>query len=187
MRAHHLPHRTHRTLIVFTAAFSCCSRVVLYSRATVAFWGAGTTRRWQMAVAIFAALSLFTAVTAGWAGRGSVVAATAAPRPAASSQANHAGANAGHVQLGDRPHATSYLVYGSSPTHQKPAKNAWMTRDRPPSWNRLSSHSVWSPLPASFTPRGLAPGFGPGGAHFGAPPAALADRDILTQLCVARS
>jgi hypothetical protein len=101
------------------------------------------------------------------------------------SQATHAGVNAGHMQLADRPHPTSYLVHGSSPTHQKPTKNAWMTRDRPPSWNRLSSQSVWSPLPASFA-AGLASGFDPDGAHFGAPPTALGGRDILTQLCVAR-
>jgi hypothetical protein len=161
-------------------------RVALYSRATVAFRGAGTTRRWQLAIAIFAALSVFAAVTTGWASRGSAVAAAAVPQPPALSQATHVGVNAGHVQFADRPHPMSYFVRGFSPTHQKPAKNAWMTRDRPPSWNRLSSQSVWSPLPASFDARGLASGFDPGGAHLGAPPAALADRDVLTQLCVAR-
>jgi len=161
-------------------------RVALYSRATVAFRGAGTTRRWQLAIAIFAALSVFAAVTTGWASRGSAVAAAAVPQPPALSQATHVGVNAGHVQFADRPHPMSYFVRGFSPTHQKPAKNAWMTRDRPPSWNRLSSQSVWSPLPASFAARGLASGFDPGGAQFGAPPTALAGRNILTQHCVAR-
>jgi hypothetical protein len=137
-------------------------------------------------IAIFAALSMFAAVTTGWASRGSAVAAAAVPQPPALSQATHAGVNAGHVQLADRPHPTSYLVHGSSPTHQKPTKNAWMTRDRPPSWNRLSSQSAWSPLPASFAARGLASGPDPGGAQFGASPAARAGRDILTQLCIAR-
>jgi len=37
-----------------------------------------------------------------------------------------------------------------TPTHQKPTKHAWMTRDRPPTWTPLSSQSVWSPLPDSF-------------------------------------
>jgi len=61
-----------------------------------------------------------------------------------------------------------------------------MTRDRPPSWNRLSSQPVCAPLPASFAARDLVSGFEQGGAHFGATPTALADRDILTQLGVAR-
>jgi hypothetical protein len=129
---------------------------------------------------------MFAAVTTGWASRDSAIAAAAVPQPPALSQTTHAGVNAGHVQLGDQPHPTSYLVHGSSPTHQKPTKNAWMTRDRPPSWNRLSSQSAWSPLPASFAARGLASGPDSGGAQFGAPPTALAGRDILTQLCIAR-
>jgi len=150
----------------------------------VAVRGVGTTRRWRLAIAILAALSVSAAVTTGWASRGP--AAAAAAHPPALSQVTHAGANAGQVQHGDRAGPTSYLVHGSSPTHQKPTKNAWMTRDRPPSWNRLSSQTAWSPLPASFAAWALASGFDPGGAHFGATPTALADRDILTQLGVAR-
>jgi hypothetical protein len=158
---------------------------VLYRRATVKFRAAGKTRRWQLAIAIVTALSLFTAVTTGWAARGSMHAQVAAPLPAALSQGTHVGVNVGHAQLSDRSQPTSFLAHGSSPMHEKPNKTAWMTRDRPPTWTRLSPQSVWSPLPASFAPCELALGFQPG-ADSGAPAAALADQDILGQLCVAR-
>jgi hypothetical protein len=57
-----------------------------------------------------------------------------------------------------------------------------MTRDRPPTWTRLTAQSLKTPLPASFVASVLAPG----GARPRAPAAIRADRDILTQLCVAR-
>ena len=138
--------------------------------------GIGKTRRWQLAIALVVALSLFTAVTTGWALRGSTLAQTAGPLPAAW-QLTHAGANAVHAQPG---------AQGTSPTHQMPTKHAWMARERPQTWTRLSPPSAWSALPASFAPGGPALGVPPGGAGRGAPAAAPTDRDILTQLCVDR-
>jgi hypothetical protein len=173
---------THRIPIVFTARFNCLLIVLLYGWATVTLWGAGKTRRWQLAIAAVAALSLFTAVTTGWASRGAMLAQVAAPLPAALSHGTHVGVNVGHARLGDRSQPTSDLAHGSSPTHQKQTKNAWMTRDRPPTWTRMSPNSIWSPLPASFA----ASEFRLAGTHSAAPVADLADQDILTQLCVAR-
>jgi hypothetical protein len=155
---------------------------VLYIRATVTVRGGGSSRRWQSAIAIVAALSLFAVIITGWASRGSPVAGVAVPQPAALSQGTHTGVNVGHVQLGDRSHSTSYLGHGVSPTHQKPTKHAWMTRDRPPTWTRLSPQSVRSPLPASFATSGLQPSGGKAVAAAAGP----ADQDILAQLCVAR-
>jgi hypothetical protein len=105
--------------------------------------------------------------------------------PTTLSQGTHGGVNLDHAQLSDRSQPTSFLAHGSSPTHQKPNKTAWMTRDRPPTWTRLSPQSVWSSLPASFAPWGLAFGFQQG-CDSVALAAALADLGILTQLCVAR-
>lgn len=175
-------HHTHRTPIVFTARFNCLPNVLLYRWDTVTLWSAGKTRRWQSAIAIVAALSLLTAVTTGWASRGTMLAQVASPLPAALSHANHADVNTGHVQPGDRTQPASYLAHGSSPTHQKQTKNAWMTRDRPPTWTRVSPHSTWSLLPASFA----VSEFQPPGAPCGAPVTDFAGQDILTQLCVAR-
>jgi len=144
----------------------------------VTFRDTGKTRRWQSAIAIVAALSLFAAVITGWASRGSTVAGLAVPQTAALSQGAHVGVNVGRAQLGDRSQSTSNLGHDSSPTHQKPTKNAWMTRDRPPSWTRLEPQSVRSPLPASFADLGIQLR----DAHSSAPAAVAADRDILTQL-----
>ena len=161
--------------------------LVLYSRAIVNVWGASTTRRWQSAMAIVAGLSLFAAVTTGWAARGSLLAGAALPQSAALSQETlHVGVNAGHVRVDHQSQLISHVAYGfssgSSQTPQKPTKNAWMTRDRPPTWARLSPQSLRSPLPASFA----ALGFQPGRAQSRAPAAVCADQDILTELCVAR-
>jgi hypothetical protein len=155
----------------------------------VTFGGIGKTRRWQLAIAIVAALSLFTAVTTGWALRGSALAQIAGPLPAAW-QVTHVGVNVAHsqpdAQPGDPSQPASYLTHGTSPTHQKPTKHAWMARERPQTWTRLSAQSDWSALPASFAPRGPAFGVQPGGTHSAAPAAAPTDRDLLTQLCVDR-
>ena len=53
--------------------------------------GIAKAPRWQLAIAVVAALSLFTAVTTGWALRGSTLAQIAGPLPAAW-QATHAAA-----------------------------------------------------------------------------------------------
>ena len=150
----------------------------MYVRAIVTFRGAGKARRWRSAIAVVVALGLFAAVTMGWAARASSLAGTASPQPAGLSQvAPHAGEHTrpmGHVAQG--------FSSGSPHRHQKPTTNAWMTPDRPPTWNRLSAQSVSSPLPASFA----ASGFRPGLARSDAPAAVHADRDVLTQLCISR-
>ncbi|WP_231990102.1 hypothetical protein [Mycobacterium sp. 852002-51971_SCH5477799-a] len=57
-----------------------------------------------------------------------------------------------------------------------------MTKERPLIWNRLSAHSVLTPAPLSFTPIVSTPG----GARSRAPAAIASDRDILTEICIAR-
>lgn len=121
-----------------------------------------------------AALSVFTAVTTGWAMRGSALAQVAGPLPSAW-QAAHAEANA----VPTRPAAQR-----SSPSHQMPTAHAWMARERPQTWTRLSPQSDWSALPASFAPGEPVLGVPPGGTDPGAH--TPSDRDILTQLCVDR-
>jgi hypothetical protein len=129
--------------------------------------GIAKAPRWQLAIAVLAALSLFIAVTTGWALRASTLAQTAGPLPAAW-QATHAAA------------------HGSTPTHQMPATHAWMPRERPQNWAPLSPQSDWTALPASFAPHGPAAKALPGGTQSRAPAAAPTDRDILTNLCIDR-
>jgi hypothetical protein len=128
--------------------------------------GAGKTRRWRLAIGMVAALSLFTAVTTGWASRG------VTPDPV------HAGATAVHAQP---------AAQGSSPTHQLPTKHGWMARERPQTWTPLRVAlrvalwvALWVPShwPASRSQ--------PADIRCRATAASPADRDILTQLCVNR-
>jgi hypothetical protein len=135
--------------------------------------GAGGTRRWQLAIAIIAALGMFVVVVTAWAGRGSVL-APKTPAPSVASAQTNPATLISHTEHG--------ILSSSLPAHQKPTKNGWMTRERPPRWQHLTPNSVWSVLPASFA----APGFQPDGAHPGAPPACLAGRDILTRFCLSR-
>ncbi len=67
-------------------------------------------------------------------------------------------------------------------TNKKPFRSAWMTKERPLTWNRLSTQSVLTPAPLSFTPIG----FAPGGAQSRAPAAIAPAKDILAETCVAR-
>ena len=142
---------------------------MLYSRATVTYRGAAASRRWRSAIAILVALSLFAVIT-GWASRGSAVIEVALPQPAALSQGAHA-----HVG----EHSARQLSHTDSPVHQN--FYAWMTRERPPEWPRVTPESVWSPVPTSL----VAWGVPPDNTHSTACPA-LADPDLLTLLCVAR-
>jgi hypothetical protein len=147
---------------------------------------AGTTRRWQLTIAIVAALSLFVALIAGSSLRPQFAAAVL-PEPAAWTQATHGvQAHASQVQYYSAAQPVSHLAQGfspaSTPTNKKPFHSTWMTRDRPTSWTHLSPQSGWSALPASFA----ASVFQSGGAHWAASAAAPHNRDILTQLCVAR-
>jgi hypothetical protein len=65
---------------------------------------------------------------------------------------------------------------------KKPFRRAWMTKERPLTWNRLSAHSVLTPAPWSFTPIA----FAPDAARPRLPAAVASDRDTLTEICVAR-
>jgi hypothetical protein len=137
-------------------------------------------------IAIVAALSLFVALIAGSSLRPRLAAA-ALPEPAAwthgtqsvQAHANQMQHHAGAQQISHRGHGFSP---GSTPTNKKPFHSMWMTRDWPTSWTHLSPESGWAALPASFA----ASEFQPGGAHWAAPAAAPANRDVLTQRCVAR-
>ena len=173
-------------MIVFTARCGCRPSSVLYIRATVTFRGGRRTRRWQVAIAIVAALTLFAAVTTGWAARGSAYASSALWQPATvSHQASHVGVQVDHLQRADHAPPIDQFAHSSSsnsPTHQKPTKNAWMTRDRPPTWTPLSPQSVLSPLPVSFAAQGLSPDV----AHAVVPTADRSGQDILAEFCVAR-
>lgn len=112
-------------------------------------------------------------------------AAVAPPEPAAWTAAT-AGAQAGPMQEPTVGRAAPAAARSSSApannTHQKPFRSAWMTKERPPTWNRLSPQSVLTPAPLSFTPIA----FAPVGSHPRAPAAIAPDRDILTLICVAR-
>jgi hypothetical protein len=153
-------------------------------------WGAADTRRWQLATAIVAALSLFVALIAGSALQPKFAAAVL-PEPAAWSQetlddGSHAGSGVGRVHLHAGSQFASHFCHaslsGSAPTDKKPFSNMLMARGRPLTWARLSPNSVWSLLPASFA----MVEFAPAGAHFGTPAAAPGDHDISNQFCVAR-
>ncbi|WP_406816359.1 hypothetical protein [Mycobacterium sp. M23085] len=128
---------------------------------------------------------MFVALITGSALRPNAAAA-ALPEPAAWSAAA-AGAHAGPMQ--DRTpaldRAAAAVSRSSAPankTNTKPFHSAWMTKEWPPTWNRLSPQSVLTPAPASFTPIGCAPV----GAPARAPAAMPSDRDIATRICVAR-
>jgi hypothetical protein len=145
---------------------------------------AGTTRRWQLTIALVAALSLFAALIAGSSLRPQLAAA-ALPEPAAWTHGSHGvQAHTSQMQLHAAAQPVSHLDHafspGSTPTNKKPFHSMWMTRDLPTGWTRLSPQSGWLPLPASFA----ASEFQPGGAHWAA--SAPVNRDMLTQLCVVR-
>ena len=161
------------------------------------FRDAGKSQRWQPAIAIAAALSLFVALIAGSALRPRFSAA-ALPEPAAWS---HGTPDVGQVQIHAGSQPASQLGRGSlsgsswaysqgvSPTNKKPFHSMWMTHDRPPTWARLTRQSVWAPLPMVWSLRPIilaALDLRPGDAHRSASSAALGDHDILTELCVAR-
>jgi hypothetical protein len=139
-----------------------------------------------LTIAVVAALSLFVALIAGSSLRPQLGAA-ALPEPAAWTQGTQGvQAHASQVQLHAAAQPISHLNRGFSPgatpANKKPFHSMWMTRDRPTGWTRLSPQSVWLALPALFA----ASAFQPNGAHWVASPAAPVNRDMLTQLCVAR-
>lgn len=87
-----------------------------------------------------------------------------------------------HAALSRGALAVSQPSVPANKTNKKPFRRAWMTKERPLTWNRLSAQSVLTPVPLSFTPIG----FAPGGARSRTPAAIASDRDILTEICVAR-
>ncbi|OBH55647.1 hypothetical protein A5686_07100 [Mycobacterium sp. E2479] len=130
-------------------------------------------------------LSVFIALITGSALRPGFAAA-APPEPAAWSEAT-SGPHPG--QMPDLPGSLSRpaltVSQPSAPanqTNKKPFRSAWTTKERPMTWNRLSAQSVLPPAPWSFTPIG----FATGGVPARAPAAIASDRDILTEICVAR-
>ncbi|HEX5257132.1 MAG TPA: hypothetical protein VFW69_25275 [Mycobacterium sp.] len=128
---------------------------------------------------------MFIALVTGSALRPSFAAA-APPEPAARSAATvdaHAGPMPGRPSALSQPALTvSQPSAPANKTNKMPFRRAWMTKERPLTWNRLSAQSVLTPAPLSFTPIG----FAPGGPQTRAPAAIASDRDILTEICVAR-
>lgn len=114
------------------------------------------------------------------------LAAAAPPEPVAwavPTVGAHAGlTNQRPVALGRSALAAARSSAPANKTNQKPFRSAWMTKERPLTWNRLSPQSVLTPAPLSFTPTG----FAPDGTQARAPAAIASDRDILTRFCVAR-
>lgn len=149
------------------------------------FRGVGDTRRWQSAIAVAAALGAFIALVTSSALR---PAFSAAAPPEAAAWFPAAGASAGLTHgrlaaLGQPAAAAERFGAPANKTNRKPLHSAWMTKERPLTWNRMSAQSVLTPVPLSFTPIG----FAPAGAQSRAPASIPSDRDILTQICVARS
>jgi hypothetical protein len=126
-----------------------------------------------LAIAVVAALGVFAAVVTGWAARGSAVAGVALPQLAAQSQQAHAAQPAEHAPVS---------LHRDAPVDEKVTTNAWMTRERPPTWPRLTPDAVWSPLPPSLAASGVPPD----NVASVPPTPALAGRDLLTHLCVTR-
>jgi hypothetical protein len=159
---------------------------VSYIRRTVNPRSAGTTRRWQLTIAIVAALSLFVALIAGSSLRPQFSAAALPGMAAWTHETHDVHEHAGQLQLHAAAQPVSLLDHGlspgSTPTNKKPFHSMWMTRDRPTSWPHLSLQSGWLALPASFA----ASMFEPGGVQWAASAAAPDNRDNLTQLCVVR-
>ena len=170
----------------FHSSLGLPPKSVSYSLATVDLRSAGTTRRWQLTIAIVAALSLFVALIAGSSLRPQLAAA-ALPEPAAWTHGTLGGqAHASEVQPHTAVQPISDLAHAFSPdctpTNKKPFHSMWMTRDRPTSWTHLSPQSGWLLLPASFA----ASEFQPRGTHWAEPAAPPVNRDVLIQLCVTR-
>jgi hypothetical protein len=110
--------------------------------------------------------------------------ATAPAEPAAWSATTvdaHAGPMPGRPSALSRAALTVAQPAAPANKSDKPFRRAWMTKERPLTWNRLSAQSVLTPTPLSFTPIACAPD----GARR-APATVASDRDTLTDICVAR-
>jgi len=143
--------------------------------------GAGMSRRWRLAIAVLAALSVFVALVAGSSLRPQF-SATNLPEPAAWAHVTHDAR--GH--LGQRQNIAvgqshggpeRGLVSGAVPTNNKTFLSMWMPRAMPANWTAVSPHSDWSPLPSSFDTPGRA------GLTIAIVPVS---RDTATLLCIVR-
>jgi len=132
------------------------------------------SRRWRSAIAIVAGLSLL-AIIGCWALRSGFAAPTTA-QPATLSHVTEA---VGTNHFDRLP--SQVVSSGSSHTHQVRYTNAWITRDRPPTWARSTPQAFRSQWPISLAALRCRPI-----AHSGAVVGAFANQDILTQVCVAR-
>lgn len=132
-----------------------------------------------------AALGVFIALIAGSALRSNLATAVPPEPPAWSAPTADMDTHAGLMQIHPTSRSASIAARSWTPankTNKKPFRSAWMTKERPLTWNRLSPQSVLTPAPLSLTPMA----FAPTGIQARAPAAIPYDRDILTQLCVAR-
>jgi hypothetical protein len=116
-------------------------------------------------------LAFFAAVVVGWSSCGTAVAGLALPHAAAAAPAG-----------GERATTAGQHIRGDSPVDHQSAKNAWMTRERPPSWPRVAPVAAWLTMPKSLAASGVPPDL----VHSTAPAANRANRDTLTQFCIAR-
>jgi hypothetical protein len=152
---------------------------------------AGGRSRWQLAIAVVAALSLFVALIAGSSLRPKFAAA-ALPEPAAWTHATpgvhaHASQMQLHSVAQPNSHLDQALSPSTTPPQQKPFHSMWMTRDRPSAWVRTAPQLAWSPWSVSPSPWESAWAVALGSQSGCAQPAAvIAGQDILTQLCVLR-
>lgn len=173
---------THRTRTDFTASSDRSPGCERYIRSTVTMLGAGMSRRWRLAIAVLAALSVFVALVAGSSLRPKFSAA-ALPEPAAWAHVTHdARAHLGqrqYIAVG-RSHGEPErgLVSGAVPMHSKTFLSMWMPRAMPTNWVAVSPYSDWSALPASFD--------APGGVAGLTAAIAPVSRDTATLLCIVR-
>lgn len=144
------------------------------------------TRRWQLAIAVVAALSLFVNLLTSSALRHQFSAATL-PEPAAwthsvpdaSRTPEHSLAHSESITKPDTQDAHSWRA---SPVKKKPFHSMWMTQHRPESGTRLDPESQPPDLRTLFA--NLV--FRSAGAHTSMPAAQYSDRQRLTFFCVLR-
>ncbi|MCV7028741.1 hypothetical protein [Mycobacterium sherrisii] len=145
--------------------------------------GGKNFRRWQPAIAIVAALSLFVSLVAGDALR-SQFSAASLPEPAAWLHAtpDTEGHAAQQAADGNAAAHVQHASWGASPQHKKPFHSTWMTHGRPDTWPRMQTALLWPALPASFANNTFHPGEG----DVGPPQTQHPDQDILALNCIAR-
>lgn len=147
---------------------------------------AAITRRWRLAIAVVAALSVFVALVTGSSLRPQFAAA-ALPEPAAWTHVIDAGpVHAGQHRPGVAAQSHSKpehdVLTGAWPMNNKMFLSMWMPRAMPTNWPAVSPHSDWAVVPASLAPSASAP-VRPDRAAYAAAPRT---RDHSTLLCIVR-